>query len=193
MRPFLARCRLDTNDPKFRKLGRTSKADLESGLAELRDKLAKDHRLSGFFPHQMPGFPQYQNKIWEWDFAPSGDRSRTRKGWRLFAYVPDHNAPEPIPVTAMVAFDKSDAPTGDYAIFLAGILKEFLAQTIEIKAKEDRFRRQVDGEGRTISLCLECYVRVATSDDVMEVELAEDTHACESSGTLDLAASAEDK
>ena len=88
---FLAKCKLVLEHPKFQKIGNTAEADFQSGLEELRQKVARDHRLSNFFVFQMRTFTQYQKKIWEWDFAPAGDRTRTRKGWRLFAYVADPN------------------------------------------------------------------------------------------------------
>jgi hypothetical protein len=137
----------------------------------------------------MKHFPEYHNKIWEWDFAPSGDRSRTRKGWRLFAYVSDSRSPEPIHAVAFVCFDKSEAPKNqEYAKFIAGILKAFLAETVEIKIEEDRFRRVVNSDGETVSLCYECCETVLISADPADVDLAESTHEC---AIRDIAASTE--
>jgi hypothetical protein len=45
----------------------------------------------------------------KWDFEPSGNKSYTRKGWRLYAYVPDPNASEPILAQAFLAYDKNAA------------------------------------------------------------------------------------
>jgi hypothetical protein len=129
----------------------------------------------------MPKYPQYQNKIWKWDFAPEGDRSGTRKGWRLYAYVLDPKAPEPIPATAFLCYDKTDTPSGDHVKFLAKILRNFLSANIEIRAIESRFRRQLNGKGETISLCQECCDIVIISVDEAEVDLAEGTHECPNS------------
>jgi hypothetical protein len=126
----------------------------------------------------MKRLPQFQNKIWKWDFAPSGESSSTRKGWRLFAYVPDPQAPEPIPARAFVCYDKDQEPKGNPAKFLADLLKKFLAETVNLKVEEDRFKRQVDSDGTTISLCLGCWDTVAMSADISEIELAESTHEC---------------
>jgi hypothetical protein len=134
----------------------------------------------------MPKYPEYHNKIWKWDFKPEGDRSATRKGWRLYAYVPDPRAPEPIPATAFLYYDKADTPKGDHVKFLSGVLKTFLAETVEVNVEEDRFRRITNSDGEVVSLCYECYETVVISADMTEVEIAERTHQC---SVGDLAAS----
>lgn len=136
----------------------------------------------------MPKFPTYQNKIWKWDFAPEGDRSSTRKGWRLYAYVPDPKAPEPVPATAFLYYDKADTPSGDHTKFVAKAIKKFLEQTIEVQAVDNPFRRQVNGKGEIISLCEQCCDLVMVSADEAEVEIAEGTHQC---AIKDIAASNE--
>ena len=171
----MARCELDLQHPKFR---HSPDKDLELGLNKLRETVAKDHKLSGWVNHPMPKFPIYQNKIWKWDFAPEGDRSGTRKGWRLYAYVPDPKAQEPVPATAFLCYDKSDAPSGDHTKFVATAIKKFLAETIEVKVVERPFRRQVNGEGEIISLCENCCELVLISADEADIELAENTHQC---------------
>lgn len=181
----MSRCDLDLQHPKFR---RADSADLELGLNKLRETVAKDHKLSGWVNHPMPKYPQYQNKIWKWDFAPEGDRSRTRKGWRLYAYVPDPHAPEPIPATAFLCYDKKYPPSGDHTKFVAQEIKKFLAEIVEVQATERPFRRQVNGDGETVSLCLECCELIIISADLAEVELMEDTHQCP---VADIAASEE--
>jgi hypothetical protein len=136
----------------------------------------------------MPKFPDYQNKIWKWDFRPAGERSSTRKGWRLYAYVPDPKAPEPIPARAFLCYDKDEAPTGNHVKYVAGKLKTFLAETVDVKAEQERFRRVTNSNGEIVSLCYECYETVALSADVAEVEVAEGTHQC---AVGDIAASGE--
>jgi hypothetical protein len=171
----LARCDLDLRHPKFR---RAASPALEVGLNTLRNTVAKDHKLSRWVNHPMPGYPLYQNKIWKWDFAPEGDRSSTRKGWRLYAYVPDPKATEPIPATAFLCYDKAAAPSGDHTLFVAKAIKKFLTETIEVKTVDSPFRRQVNGNGEIISLCENCCELVLISADVADVDLAEGTHQC---------------
>lgn len=173
----MARCSLDLTHPKFRIIGAAAEADVQAGLNELRTKLARDHRLSHFVPHPMKKYLAYQNRIWKWDFAPHGDASSTRKGWRLYAYVPDPKAPEPIPAVAFLCYDKSETPTGDHVKYLAGVLKEFLGQTIREEVRDERFRRQTDVDGKIISVCLTCFEAIF-SEDYDEAEIAESTHEC---------------
>jgi hypothetical protein len=171
----LARCDLDLQHPKFR---RANDAALELGLNKLREAVAKDHRLSGWVNHPMPKYPLYQNRIWKWDFAPEGDRSYTRKGWRLYAYVPDPKAPEPIPAVAFLCYDKTEAPSGDHTKFVATAIKKFLEATIVVKVVAKPFRRQINGDGEIISLCEECCELVLISADEAEIEIAEGAHRC---------------
>ena len=172
----MAQCKLDLSHPKFRIIGNASDADLQSGLSTLQSKVAKDHTLSGFWPQPMPKYPDYQNKIWQWDFSPEGDRSSTRKGWRLYAYIPDPAAAEPIHAIAFVCWDKKNAPKGDYVKYLAGILKQFLATTIEIVMEDDQFIDRKNGAGQTVSTCDRCWDQVIISDDHDEIEVHKAAH-----------------
>ena len=123
----------------------------------------------------MKRFPQYTNKVWRWDFAPAGDHASTRLGWRLFAYVPDYNGPEPIIARAFICWDKKEEPKNNYIPFLAKILKDFLAERIEITTEENIFIDRMDGEGVTHSLCERCYYRMESSDQA-ELEIFKATH-----------------
>jgi hypothetical protein len=172
----LAQCKLDITHPKLVVVGKAALDDLTSGLNELRDKVAKDYKQSGFFPQPMPKYPLCQNKIWVWDFAPEGDRSRTRKGWRLFAYVADHRSAEPGPAIAFLCLDKKNAPRDDYYGYLADALKRFLAATVEIRIEEDQFHDRVDSQGRTASTCDRCWDVVIISEDLNEVEIHKAAH-----------------
>ena len=144
----MSKCKLDLDNPKFRIIGSANDADRDAGLRELRDKVAKDHKLCHFIIHPMPGFPDYHNKIWKWDFAPAGQTSSTRAGWRLLAYVPVPSGDEPIEAIAFVCWDKEHEPSGNPAKFIAKKLKEFLAETIAVQAVESKFRRQTHPDGR---------------------------------------------
>ena len=178
----MARCNLHLDHPKCQTIGNASQSDLEQGLDKLRDKVAQDHKITGFFVQPMPKYPAYQNKIWQWDFAPEGDSSGTRKGWRVYAYIPNYREPEPITATAFLVFDKQFAPKGDYVKYLAGVLKKFLAETVVIEAEEDQFRDQVDQEGMIISHCHNCWDMVVRSSDREEVEVAKGVHKQECVG-----------
>jgi hypothetical protein len=174
----LAKCKLDLNHPKFRIIGHASEPDLNAGLEALRELISRDHALSGWFNQPMRRFPEHQNRVWVWDFRPAGETSSTRKGWRVYAYRFDLNAPEPIPASAFVCFDKDEAPKIEYAKFLAKELKRFLAVTFVAQEVESKFRHQTLPDGATISLCFACGETAAMSDDPAEIELAENTHEC---------------
>jgi hypothetical protein len=171
----LAKCNLDIDEPKLTIFGNASESDLRDGLIALRDKVAKDHNISMWFSHPMPGFPEYVNKVWEWDFKPTGDRSFTRPGWRLMAYVPDPSGPEPILARPFVCWDKSQAPKGNQQKFIAKALKKFLSETVKIEAEEDIFRYTMDGKGNNIALCQLCWDRVE-SGDLEELEILKAVH-----------------
>jgi len=172
----LARCKLEIDNPKFLDSIGGDQADksLLQGLKELQAKLAKDHRLSTFVNHPMKGHPDLQNRIWKWDFAPEGDTSSTRKGWRIFAYVENPKAEEPIPATPFYFYEKP-GPSGNPVPHIAEALKRFLRRTIQVRA-DDRFKRQYDGD-KIISICYECF-DTTISTDMQEIEIHESTHEC---------------
>jgi hypothetical protein len=98
-------------------------------------------------------------------------------GWRLLAYVPNPNGPEPILARAFVCYDKSEESKGDPAKALAKALKKFLSDTRPVELTEDRFRRQVHPDGRTISACFACYEIIFSANDE-EADIAEGVHEC---------------
>jgi hypothetical protein len=173
----LSKCKLDVSHPKFHIVGGTSGPAFDAGIKELQGKLAKDHRLSNWVCHPMPGYPAYDKKVWKWDFEPSGNKSHTRKGWRLYAYVPDLNVPEPIPAQAFLAYDKSDQPKGSPAQYVADALKDFLLAAIKIQATPDRFRRQMLVDNRIVSLCYDCCETIF-SNNKEEADAQEAAHNC---------------
>jgi hypothetical protein len=151
---------------------------LNVGLGKLREIVAQDYKLSGWVNHPMPGFKKYQNKIWKWDFRPEGDRSGTRKGWRLYAYAADPKAPEPIPATAFLCNEKDDVHKGNHAKVVADALKKFLAETVEAEYSEECFRHQTNDDGKILSLCLRCFGTVALWVDLEELVRLESAHIC---------------
>jgi hypothetical protein len=171
----LAKCQLEIDHPNFRF---ANAQPVVAGLKKLCHLVARDHKLSGWVPHPMPGWKQFQNRIWKWDFRPDGERSSTRKGWRVYAWVPDASAPEPIPAFAFLCYDKDETPRGDHTKFLAGELKKFLADLRSPEIDEPRFRHQVNGAGDTVSICTDCYGLVIISQDEIAIAEAENSHQC---------------
>ena len=177
----MSKCTLDIDEPDLVIIGKASESNLREGLAALRDKVAGNHKLSMWFPHPMPGYPEYTNKVWEWDFKPTGERSSTRPGWRLLAYIPNPNGPEPILARPFVCWDKSEAPKKNQEKFVASALKKFLSAKIKVEAEEDPFRYTVDGEGKNIAVCQICWERVEAAD-LEELELLKEAHKQECVG-----------
>ena len=159
----MPRCALNLRHHKFVV---STDPDIQSGLNDLCKKVAKDHRMSNWFCQPMQGHPEYQNKVWKWDFGPEGSTTATRKGWRLYAYVPDPKAAEPIPATAFFCYPKTEDPGGNRVKTIADQLKRFLSQTIEKLDVIEKFKRQSDGRGSVVSLCLTCFQTVAHSADL---------------------------
>ena len=180
----MAKCALNVSHPKFlrflEKSHLSSDSEMVEGLGTLCAAVLKDRKLSSWVNHPMPGYPNYQNRIWKWDFKPdSSSHSSTRKGWRLFAFVPDLLAPDPIPATAFFCYDKQDEPSGNPAKWIASVLKRFLTESATQPAgEEERFRRQLQPDGCTRSLCLTCFDSVCVSADLNECSFAEQLHAC---------------
>jgi hypothetical protein len=174
----LARCQLDVRHPKFLKAfaGAQENPALQSGLAELVRKVARDHKLSGWVNHPMA--PHSQETVWKWDFAPDGIRGATRKSWRIYAHVPNPRASEPVPATVFLLHPRSETPRGNVAKLIAEALKQFLSANVGVVREEDRFRRSTDDDGKTRSICYECFDTVAVSYDIAEIDLAESLHQC---------------
>jgi hypothetical protein len=131
--------------------------------------------LSMWFNHPMPGFPDFEGKVWEWDFKPTGERSYTRPGWRILAYVPHPNGPEPILARPFICWDKSQAPKTNPQKFISDALKKFLFKTVKIAPEEDVFRRTVDSQGKNIAVCQLCWGHVE-SLELEELDILMDVH-----------------
>lgn len=177
----MSKCTLDIDEPKLVIHGKASESNLGQGLAALRDKVAINHKLSMWFNHPMPGFPDYEGKVWEWDFKPTGEHGSTRPGWRLLAYIPNPQGPEPILARPFVCWDKSEAPRKNQQKFISGALKKFLSATVRISPEEEVFRSTVDGQGKNIAVCQICWERVE-SVDLDELDILKDAHKQECAG-----------
>jgi len=122
----------------------------------------------------MPGFRDYYDKVWEWDFKPGSDKSSTRPGWRILAYVPNPHGPEPVLARPFVCWDKTQAPKKNQEKFISTALKKFLSENIQIEIEEEIFVFRADGE-RHIATCQLCW-EVLIADDRDELDLMTDTH-----------------
>jgi hypothetical protein len=180
----VARCALNVSHPKFVRLlakSISTDPDLNTGLTSLQDNLAKDHRLCHWVNHPMPGYPQYKNRIWKWDFNPDqSSHSGTRKGWRLYAYVTDPEA-DPVSALAFFCYAKSNEPGGNPATWITAALKKFLAEDSDSRTEAERFRHQIQPDQQTRSLCLSCGESVCVSLIATEIEEAERIHQCANS------------
>ncbi len=172
----MARCKLDVDNQKFVKSIGGDRADpsLLEGLKKLQEKAAKGLK-NGWFNQPMQRFPQYQDRVWKWDFAPEGATSSTRPGWRLYAYLPDPGAKEPIPAEAFWCYAKADKENATPKE-IAKKLKQHLAVTIDRHVIEDRFRR-VPTETGFASTCYTCFDTIFTADNA-EADVMEGTHDC---------------
>lgn len=171
----MAPCDLCIDDDRFtRAQGRALTPAVASGLEKLRSKVARERSLSHWVCQPMPGIPELQGKIWKWDFAPDGDRSSTRPGWRAFALVHNPDGPGPIRATIFWIYPKPE-PKGNAVQHINEALRRFLAGTVAPAEASERFKRQTsDGEHR--STCLRCCETVAVSRVLEEIELAEAGH-----------------
>jgi hypothetical protein len=73
-------------------------------------------------------------------------------------------------------------PARQFVIFrkyVGGKLRDFLAETIRVEEADERLKRQTNGEGTIISLCLACWVTVAMSAEISDIETTEETHECQ--------------
>ncbi len=180
----MPKCSLNLAHPKFKKLiekHSQGRPNFQRVLEALGTSVLKDRKLCGWVNHPMPGFPQYQNRVWKWDFeADEGAQSTGRKGWRLFALahgdgVSDH----PMPADAFFCYDKSQEPSGNPVTWIVKELKRFLTDESTVPCStEERFRRVLQGDGNTRSLCMTCCETVAVTGEEPELSLAETLHVC---------------
>lgn len=179
----MARCALNVSHPKFKKLvdkQLKNHPDFYKCLDNFVRLVFKDYKLSGWVLHPMPGFPQYQNRVWKWDFKPGAiDQSGTRKGWRLYALAASSKpGAHPTPADAFFCYDKDDQPKGDSAKWLAEQLRNFLREdAVPVLPPEELFRHFVQS-GQMVSVCLNCYVTVFVSESEAEIDMAQKSHQC---------------
>jgi hypothetical protein len=168
------KCKLDADEPKLSIMGSFPKASIREGLRKLRDKVANDHTLSTWYKYQFRGYGNYANQVWEWDFKPPGDRSSTRPGWRVFAFVPHPEGPEPILARPFLCWDKSKAPKGNEIPVIIEALKKFLSEHVTIELEEEVFKKVVDGDCH-VACCQLCFetLKAANAEDL---EVLMDTH-----------------
>ncbi len=176
----MAKCKLDSDEPKLSIVGNIPEANVREGLSKLRNKVAHNHNISMWFRYSLKGFPDYANKVWEWDFKPTGDRSATRPGWSVFAYVPTPRGPEPILARPFLCWDKSQAPRGNEVPTIVAALKKFLSEHVRIEVEEETFRHTVDGP-RNIATCQLCWESFESAD-LEQLEILKATHKLDCPG-----------
>lgn len=149
-------------------------------LDALAASVLKDRNRCGWVNHPMPGYKQYQGRVWKWDFeADPGAQSTSRPGWRLFALAQGANPTDhPMPADAFFLYDKNDEPKGNPVKWIVEELKKFLLSDAPRIGEEDRFRRVNQPDGSIRSLCMSCCETVFVSMVEAELDLAEQMHQC---------------
>ena len=175
----MAKCTLDLSHPVFVQSTESLQGDpsFKQGLADLKKKVETEHTSCNHVVQPMPGFPDCQNKIWKYDWAPAGQRSATRKSWRMVAVVPDP-AKQPYAVIAAAVYAKNRADQ----LTLKQLAQIFLsvirpASRLRLALDEERFLHVRQGD-QMRSICLTCGDTVALSSDITEVEEADSQHPC---------------
>lgn len=182
----MAQCTLDLSHPSFELASATFKADpaFEGGLKELKRKVEAEHTSCNRVVQPMPGYPDCQNKIWKYDWAPTGDRSAGRKSWRMVVVVPEPNI-QPYRLIAISVYAKNQTSQ----LSLKALAKIFATATSPYPdatkpAETEKFRRVNQPDGQTRSLCLNCGETVAVALEELNIEDGEKQHSCD--GQLDL-------
>jgi hypothetical protein len=127
-------------------------------------------------------YPQCHGKIWKYDWAPEGQRSRNRKCWRMVVICPNPTR-QPYELIAGAVYEKrADEQLSNKQ--LAQIYAEILAPGARADQRdripdEFKFNEITDSEGVVHVVCLECATMVIESADQAAVENAELQHQCE--------------
>jgi hypothetical protein len=150
-----------------------------TGLNEAKAKIEADHTscscvVQKFFGNKK--FAHLQDRIWKYDWAPSGVTGAHRKSWRMIVIVPDSSV-RPYQLVAAAIYAKSTTShlSGEE---LARIFLEFSKAVEPLPTENDKFRRVSNGDHATRSLCYQCgdFGAVGTDSDVLSNLEAE--HEC---------------
>lgn len=179
----MAKCTLDLTHPSFLKSIRKCAGDpaFDKGLRDATAKIENEHSSCNRVTQDGMGkYPQCVGKIWKYDWAPEGQRSRNRKCWRMVAICPDPQQ-QPYHLIAAGVYEKR-ATEQFSARELAQVYAEIMAPQRGEKGRvpdEYRYNRSIDVDGTIRSVCLDCASMVITSPDEGKVGEAELQHECE--------------
>jgi hypothetical protein len=105
----LAISTLDFSHPYFQRQIQKSKNDPQfmNALEAMKRLIEASHEACHRVVQDgLSKYPECQGKIWKYDWQPEGERSSTRKSWRLVAIVPDLAA-RPYAIIAGAVYPKS--------------------------------------------------------------------------------------
>lgn len=176
----LAKSILDLNHPYFEKFLPRNDPQFTEGLERAKRLIEADHTACHWVVQPMGSkYPQCQNKIWKYDWAPVGAHCSTRKSWRLIAIIPE---PEVIPyhIIAATVYAKGDKDQLSLKQLAAIFASVTALSSLPDKTQESgkNFRRVSNGDGRIRSLCGDCGESVSVSSDENELEHGENCHQC---------------
>lgn len=179
----MAQCTLDLTHPSFRRSISNAAGDpnFQKGLQDAKAKIENEHTSCGRVVQDGMGrYPEAVGKVWKYDWAPDGQRSRHRKCWRLVVICPDPTQ-QPYRLIAGGVYEKR-ATDQLSAKELARIYAEIVAPPKDEQGRipdEYQFNRSTDVDGTIRSVCLACANLVIASPDETAVDEAELQHECE--------------
>jgi hypothetical protein len=184
----LAKCTLDLNHPYFINAIRGTENDpaFQEGLRTLKKKVEAEHTCCNHVIQPMPGYPNCQNKIWKYDWAPTDQHSAKRKSYRMVIIVPDPSS-SPLNLIAATFYAKNTIDQLSKKQ-LARILATVTAPTtneIGLPASEaEQFKRVEKNSGSMISICMSCGETVADSVALIDIEASERQHQSQCPGAI---------
>jgi hypothetical protein len=176
----LAKSTLDLDHPYFQKAIRKLQSDPQftEGLVEAQRLIEANHEACHRVVQPMgKKYPECHDRIWKYDWAPSGSRSATRKSWRMVVIVPDPFSP-PYYLIGATVYAKSSV--SELALNqLAAIFAAVTGPTVpQDQQEEPKFKRVPNGDGMIRSLCIACGESLSVSAFSDELEQGEEQHQC---------------
>ena len=132
---------------------------------------------TAWFSRWANHFRNATNRIWKYDWAPTGSRSSTRKSWRMVVVVLDPFL-QPYHLIAATIYAKntvSQLTPRQLASIFASVTSSPPQNTQEA---ESSFKHVDNGDGSTRSICLTCGESVAVSALPQELQDGEIQHEC---------------
>ena len=173
----MAKCTLDLSHPNFQKcLGSNQNSPaFMDGLRTMKSKVEAEHTSCHWVVQPMPGYPHCSGKIWKYDWSPTGQRSSTRKSWRLIVIVPDPHS-HPLRLIAAGFYDKASTAqlsNKELALTFAKIVNP---DTDPPASDSPAFHRVEKSDGSTVSICRVCGETAADSKVARELDAGEESH-----------------